>query len=117
MASPDIGYEDAARNMQALHAAFTGSFKGMVEPGATVPGGGSVIDSMTIRTAIIQSAVIQGPGAQAVTGGITGGGGDTNTNVVTVMGSSSSSVSAVNQLQSSPGTSNPASPLSRRFNR
>ena len=106
LASADIGYEDAARNIQALHAAFTGQFKGMIESGTTVPGGGGVIEAMTIRTAIIQSAVIQGPSAQAF-GGIAGGGGGGDTNVVTVMGASNSSVSAMNTMSTSPGTSNP----------
>ena len=106
LANPNVKYEDAARNMQALGDAMLGNFKGMVERGTTVPGEGGVIEAMTIRTAIIQSAVIQGPSAQAF-GGIAGGGGGGDTNVVTVMGASNSSVSAMNTMSTSPGTSNP----------
>ena len=106
LANPNVKYEDAARNMQALGDAMLGNFKGMVERGTTVPGEGGVIEAMTIRTAIIQSAVIQGPSAQAF-GGIAGGGGGGDTNVVTVMGATNSSVSAMNTMSTSPGTSNP----------
>ena len=55
LANPEISYEDAARNMQALHSAFTGTFEGMTAKGAVDPGsqlGQGVIDSMIIDRCI-----------------------------------------------------------------
>ena len=109
LASPDIKYADAAQNLNAIMQSTSGALSTMVSGAGAVDASGAtpqMIEAMTIKTAIIESAVIQGPIAGAVGPGPGPGGGGANTNVVTVMGSSSSSVSAQNTMSTSPGTSN-----------
>ena len=109
LANPEVGFEDAARNMQALHSAFTGTFTGMTAKGAVEPGSGlgqGVIDSMTIKTAIIESAIIQGPLAIDIGPG-PGGGVTVNTNNVTVAPSSVNSISSTSVTEATYGTTDP----------
>ena len=114
LGSADISYEDAAKNIQALHSAFTGTFKGME---AISPGGGAtaqMIESMTIRTAIIESAIIQGPIAGAI-GAAPGGGATVNNNTVTVAPTTSNSVSSVTRTENTYGVSDPFTGIARNF--
>ena len=114
LGSADISYEDAAKNIQALHSAFTGTFKGME---AISPGGGAtaqMIESMTISTAIIESAIIQGPIAGAI-GAAPGGGATINNNTVTVAPSTSNSVSSVTRTENTYGVSDPFTGIARNF--
>ena len=117
LANPKINFEDAARNMQALHSAFTGTFTGMTAKGAVDPGsqvGQGVIDSMIIRTAIIESVTIQGPIAGAI-GPTPGGGATINNNTVTVAPTTNSSVSSVTRTENTYGTTDPFTAIPSAF--
>ena len=114
LGSADIKYEDAAKNIQALHSAFTGTFKGMEAISAGPEATTQMIESMTIKTAIIESAIIQGPIAGAI-GAAPGGGATINNNTVTVAPSTSNSVSAVTRTEATYGVVDPYTAVAGNF--
>ena len=111
LASPDIKYQEAAANLNAMMQSVSGALPTMVKGagGAVQPGAeatAQMIESMTIRTAIIESAVIQGPIAGAITAPA-GGGATVNNNTVTVSPSTTNSVSSTSVTEATYGTSDP----------
>ena len=111
LASPDIKYQEAAANLNAMMQSVSGALPTMVKGagGAVQPGAeatAQMIDSMTIRTAIIESAIIQGPIAGAI-GPTPGGGATVNNNTVTVSPSSVNSISSSSITEATYGTSDP----------
>jgi len=111
LASPDIKYQEAAANLNAIMQSVSGALPtmmkgagGAVQPGAEATA--QMIESMTIRTAIIESAIIQGPIAGAI-GPTPGGGSTVNNNTVTVSPSSVNSISSSSVTEATYGTSDP----------
>ena len=119
LASPDIKYQEAAQNLNAIMNSVSGALPTMMSGaggGAVSPGGGAssqMIESMTIRTAIIQSAVIQGPIANAV--GAAPAGGATATNVIVNAPATSTTTAVSNTSETIFSASDPYVPIARRF--
>ena len=111
LASPDIKYKEAAANLNAMMQSVSGALPTMVKGagGAIQPGGDAtaqMIESMIIKTAIIESAIIQGPGAGAIEP-TPGGGATVNNNTVTVSPSSVNSISSSSVTEATYGTTDP----------
>ena len=118
LASPKIRYKKAAENLNALVSAASGSYSGETAAG---PQEGQMIsmsslmsESMIIKTAIIESAIIQGPLAIDIGPG-PGAGVTVNTNNVTVAPSTSNSISSVTRTENTYGTTDPYTALPSAF--